>query len=156
MSILLSEVLSAYNGKWETVAQFRERLNIADEATENTPWESLTEYEQSVEIFFTPNKFRYIEHIHGPSIEDFGRTLENTEGERIHLFTSLEYDDEHPYALCEENKESYVQEDLSQRSYSLRSLEKDWEYSETTINNRIVLARLRLPSQQNEFFFFFG
>ena len=150
----MSEVLSHYNSRRETVAQFRERLNIVDEASEITPWDSLTEFEQSVEIFFTPKSFRYIEHIHGASEEDFGRTLENQDGEKIHLFSSSEYDDEYPYAFHAENKESFIEENLTHRNYNLNILETDWE---ATINYQILLARLRKPTQHNgDYFFFFG
>ena len=91
-----SERLAVYETSEETVAQFRQRCNISDEAPSFTPysgfilrpgrerrlvqssttlWESLTYWEKVVERHFTPEIFHYREDWHAPSSVDFGNTL---------------------------------------------------------------------------------
>ena len=123
-------------------------------------WNSLTEWEQQVELWLTPKHFReYIPYAFEPSSKNFGRTLYNDEGSRITLFHPTNHRKKEAYAYEYEqyndieipwyNKFAYP-------DYCLENLELDWEYSEEMLNRLITRARL-LHSQITDhvFFFFF-
>lgn len=141
-------------------------MNIADEApeftpfgnSETTPWEFLTQYEQAVELALTPHRFRFAEHIHGPSSEDFGRTLKTDENQFVHLFFPCEFDDDYVYAHYYTG-EVILEKDPENRNFKnphLSSLELDWEISSVTLEKQIHTARLLIPSNNDVFHFFFG
>lgn len=157
-----SEELSAYRTKRETVAQFRKRLDIADEPpkfvskSNTTLWESLTVYKQNIEKFLSPRQFGYSRDLHRPYSTDLGNTIDNTLQENkdrsslIHFFYPTNHSESITYAY--ENSNNVISENRQVPDYNLPFLEQSWGIY---LDQLVSQARLRIPTSQNDFHFFF-
>ena len=132
--------LDLHSTEEESVAQFRQRLNIADEAPEVTRYNNsdtplyrfLTKYERETETLFTPRHFQYVDYLHAASSEDFGRTQTVYEKNfKVHLVHPGDFDDYRTYAYYDDSEVSYdygVEHKVKKFiDPGLSSLELDWE-----------------------------
>jgi hypothetical protein len=110
--------------------------------SETTLWESLTVWEQIIEIFFTPEQFEFVYNLHGPTLKDFGCTIEDFNSVPLHFFFPTDYLERPSYILgYEEVQEFYV--DPYQKGSKdfknphLSSLKLDWECSFKTLQKLI-------------------
>ncbi|EKM49035.1 uncharacterized protein PHACADRAFT_202096 [Phanerochaete carnosa HHB-10118-sp] len=113
--------------KQETVAEFRQQLNIQED---DTPWESLTDYEKYIEVLFTPQYFNYIEDTHGPPTYEASAKLVNPDDDIIYIFfptTSNTYSEPYACYLTQDNIEVDLYYKPINPVYNLKFLEEDWE-----------------------------
>lgn len=123
----------------------------------------MTENEKLVELVFTPRHFRYFELFHGPPEEDFGARFKGHYLKNeypIHFWFPTDYvDEENPYFAFNNDKIflSRAAVEGKQLNLFLETLEFNWEYSPASLEKFIARARLLLPIEpDNGFFFFFG
>lgn len=93
---------------------FRECLNI--ENTDHIPWEQLTHWEKTVELFFTPERFEYIESIHGPTSNAY-RPIVNERGNRLNSFFPTDYESSGPYVFYIQSDDNIVSSDFRYLSH---------------------------------------
>ena len=162
MSPYWSPHLDSLSSEQETVAQFRERLNILDEAPQFTPFSGdksevdpasfLTDYERHVEEGFTPHFFKYFEEFHGPPSTVTG-IVKNYAGVELSIFHPSVYDDYCVYALDEDpDEEIFVDIVILNHTYYLGNLDKYWGYLlDQLIPRQIHSARLTQPTHNDVF-----
>ena len=177
-----SERLAVYETDEETVAQFRQRCNVLDEAPVFTPfsgfiigpnkeprlvqstttlWDSLTSWEKAAERHFTPAYFRYRERWHGPSSIDFGNIVADYDNDLFPIFTPTNHHDcEGCYLYEQQLNDRYainMFHSCSAEGYHyLPDLYlESLESNWLTSKEEYYRARLLTPSTNNGYYFFY-
>lgn len=175
---LITALNRACSTKEETVAQFRERLNIPTfepvynrittlprgnrQVLPSASYRALTRWERYVEELFTPNNFKFRAQFHSPPEEDIPTKVTNGNWEELHLFFPTDHESHVPYVGNYDYTEEGVHNDFSYRPHHkkgkgffpdplLESLELDWEYSEETLQRWLneKVYRARLLTPPN-------